>query len=136
MGPNFTIISVLETANGRKVSETRKFQTPMIPKLSARLRASTELGGDVVDVAVAPRLTRFGAADQRVVEVTLVLASVPVGRRIAASDVAAVEAHPEVDPCVSRLQTFLAAGNFVRYGQNLDPLVVFAPWHSFPFSCV
>jgi hypothetical protein len=97
------------------------------------LQASAKLRRDVVDIAVAPRLTRLSAADQRVVEFSLMFASVSVGRRVATSDVAAVETHPQVDPSVTRLQTFLATGDLVRHGKDLDPLVVFAPWHGFPF---
>ncbi len=89
-----------------------------------------------MDVTIAPRLTRFGAADQRVVEFPVMLSGVLVGRRVAASNVAAVQAHPEVDPAVSRFQTFFTASDLVGYGRDLDPLVVFTSWHVFPFSSV
>jgi hypothetical protein len=85
-----------------------------------------------VDVTVAPRLARFGAADQGVVVRPVVLAGVSVGRRVAAADVAAVQAHPEMDPGVSRLQAFLAAGDLVRQRQNLDAIVVFTSRHGCP----
>jgi hypothetical protein len=71
-----------------------------------------------------------------VAEFQVMLSGVLVGRRVATSDVAAVEAHPEMDPSVSRLQTFFAAGDLVRDGQDLDPLEMFTPWHGFPFSSV
>jgi hypothetical protein len=100
------------------------------------LRASAEVGGDVVDVTVGPGLARFGAPDQMVIELHMMFSGVSVGRRIAASDMAADEAHPEMDPPVSGLQAFLAAGDLVRYWQDFDSLVVFAPWHGFPFSSV
>ena len=87
-----------------------------------------------MDVTVAPRLARFGAADQRVVERFLVLSGVSIGRRIAAADVAAVQAHPEMDPAVTSLQTLLTAGDLVRNRQDLDALEVLTPWHGFPFS--
>lgn len=95
-------------------------------------RVSTQPRRNVVDVAVTPRLARFGAPNQRVVERHVVLAGVSIGRRVAAADVAAVQAHPEMDPGVSRLQAFLAADDLVRQGRNLDTIVVFTSRHDFP----
>jgi len=69
------------------------------------------------------------------VERLLVLARVLVGRRVAATDVAAVEAHSEVDPFAARLQTFLAAGDLVRHVQDLEAFEVFAPRHGFLLFC-
>ena len=62
----------------------------------------------------------------------VVLAGVPIGRRVAAADAAAVQAHPEMDPGTSGLQAFPAAGDLARQGQNLDPIVVFTSRHGFP----
>jgi hypothetical protein len=39
----------------------------------------------------------------------VVLGGVPVGRRVAAADVAAGTAHPQVDPAVAGLEAVLAA---------------------------
>src|SRR5215218_2838512 len=56
-------------------------------------------------------------------------AGVPVGRGVAAADLPAGLAHPQVDPAVSRLQALLAAGDLVRLGEVLDLVEVRAGGH-------
>jgi hypothetical protein len=45
--------------------------------------------------------------------------------------VAAVKAHPEMNPPISSLQAFLAAGDLVWNRQNLNPFKVLALRHGF-----
>src|SRR5207249_2463000 len=63
----------------------------------------------VVHVAPAPALVRLERGDQRVVGLVKVLSGVPVGRAVAAADVAAGQAEAQVDPPGAGLQTLLAA---------------------------
>jgi hypothetical protein len=41
-----------------------------------------------------------------------------------------------MDPRVTGLDAFLAAGDLARHGQDLDPLEMFTSWHLSPFSGV
>src|SRR5205823_5183054 len=64
---------------------------------------------DAIDVAPAPRLARLAGADHGVRRRMEVARGVLVLRIVAAADVAARQAHPQVDPRVARFQAFLAA---------------------------
>src|SRR4051812_14178182 len=66
--------------------------------------------GDVVDEAVPPGLLRLGGGDERVVLDVGVLASVPVRGGVAAPDVSATQADPQVYPVRAGPQTGHAAG--------------------------
>src|SRR3989442_14567786 len=65
-------------------------------------------------VAVPPTLSGFEGADHRVRCRAVVLRGVLVRRIVAATDGAAFEAEPEVDPRVSGGETLLAAVRRVR----------------------
>src|SRR5262249_9346627 len=71
-------------------------------------RALRPFEEDLVDVAPGPVLARLERADEGVVRAVEVLGGVLVLRRIAAADVAAGEAEPEVDPAVPHLEALLA----------------------------
>jgi hypothetical protein len=64
---------------------------------------------DFVHVAPTPVFARLDGLNDGMFCPVKMLCGVLVLGRIAASDVAADEAHPKVDPRVAYLQTFLAA---------------------------
>src|SRR5262249_43996587 len=68
-----------------------------------------EVEGDLVDVAPAPVLGRVVALDDRVLRLGEVLGRVSVGRAVAAADVAAAAAEPQVHPGRAGAQALLAA---------------------------
>ena len=63
----------------------------------------------IVDIAVHPILAGLVRLDDRVLRAVEVLRRVLVGRRVAAADVSAGHAKPQVDPFLSGVQAFLAA---------------------------
>ena len=63
---------------------------------------------EVVDIAVTPCLARLEGAHHRMTRRMEMLGGVAVGRVVAASDVAADEAHPKVHPACTDRETFLA----------------------------
>src|SRR5262249_11193585 len=79
----------------------------MYPRRSPGFRRG--LQHQVVDVAPAPVLAGLEAAHERVLRVVEVLGRVLAFGAVAAADVAAAQAHPQVDPLRLRLQAFLAA---------------------------
>ena len=64
---------------------------------------------DLVDVTPGPTLAGLVGSHQGVARVVEMLRRVPSRRAVAAADVAAAQAEPEVDPAQSRLQALLAA---------------------------
>jgi hypothetical protein len=72
------------------------------------------LDEEVVDVAVAPILTRFEGADHRMLRRVIVLGRVAVLRIVAAADVAALKAEAQVDPGVAYREAVFAAFGRVR----------------------
>src|SRR6185503_19487761 len=64
---------------------------------------------DFVDVAPLPRFARLERLDHGMLRPVIVLRGVLVLRGVAAADVAAVKAAPQMHPRVARLQTFLAS---------------------------
>src|SRR5439155_19972982 len=77
---------------------------------------------DLVDVAPAPVLARLCGADDRVPGLVRVSGRVPVGRRVAAADLPASHAHPQVQPPAPCLQALLAAVDPVGQLGALDPV--------------
>src|SRR6476469_10379177 len=71
--------------------------------------ATTGSAQDLVDVAPAPRLVRLEAAHHRVTGVREVAVRVPLRRAVAAADVAAGQAQPQVHPGRALGQAPLAA---------------------------
>jgi hypothetical protein len=69
---------------------------------------------EVVRVAVPPALARLEGTDHRVLRRVVVLRRVFVGGVIAASDVTAFEAEPQVDPGVAGGEAFLASVRCIR----------------------
>src|SRR3954453_19259906 len=63
---------------------------------------------DLVQVAPAPRLARLGRAHDRVVRLVEVRRGVAVRRVVAAADLAALPAQPQVNPRRADLQALLA----------------------------
>src|SRR6266536_5773080 len=80
-----------------------------------RARTSAEA---LVEVAPAPGLARLDAAHDRMGEVGEVLRRVIADRRVAAADVSAGEAQPQVHPGRAVAQAFLAA---LPRPRNRDP---------------
>src|SRR5205807_78399 len=83
----------------------------------------------LVDVAPAPVLARLDGADDGVLGGAVVGGRVAVGRVVAAPDVAALLAHPQMHPPAPRLQAFLAARDLRRRLQVLDRVEVRARGH-------
>src|SRR5205807_168791 len=79
-------------------------------------RGALELEHEVVGVAVEPVLTRFVGPDDGVLGAAGVGRCVPAGRLVAAADVAAFLAKPEVDPVVAALRQAVLAPRGVRLG--------------------
>jgi hypothetical protein len=71
-------------------------------------RPAPGIEDDLVDVAPPPILPRLEGADDRVLRGVEVLAGVPVLGVIAAADVAADHAQPQMDPGVAQRQALLA----------------------------
>jgi len=69
---------------------------------------------EIVRVAVAPAFAPFERADHRVRRSAVVLGGVLVLGVVAASDVSALQAEPEMHPRVTGGETFLAAIRGVR----------------------
>src|SRR5215210_253262 len=92
---------------------------------------------ELVDRAPGPFLAGLHGAEHGVVRLRGVAAGVPVGRGVAAADLPAGLAHPQVHPAVARLQALLAAGDLVRLGEVLDLVEVRAGGHqALPSSVV
>src|SRR2546426_75545 len=72
-------------------------------------KAGQAVHHEIVDEAVRPLLVGLERLDGRVPGLVEVLGRVLVRRVVAAADVTANHAEPEVDPLVSRLEAFLAA---------------------------
>ena len=82
------------------------------PPLSGMLRLADlrpQLDEQIVGVAVAPVLPGLERADDRVKGRAVVLGGVLVSRLVAAADVAAGKAQPQVDPAVAAAQALFAA---------------------------
>src|SRR5262249_1144365 len=78
----------------------------------------------VVDVAVRPVLARLGGADERVSRLVEMGGGVPVRRVVAAADLPAAQAHPQVDPAAADLEALLAAEGRLRQLGHLDRIEV------------
>jgi hypothetical protein len=75
-----------------------------------------------VHVAPLPAFAGFEGADDRMLGLMEMLGGMGVLRRVAAADVAAYEAFPQVDPGITHLQAFLAAlaaGSYFLYFFNV-----------------
>ena len=91
-------------------------------------------GHDLVDIAPFPLLPRLKGLDDRVLGAVVVLGGVLVLRRIAAADVAAVEAAAEMHPAVAGLQALLAALRRARGSVVGGPEMFTDFWHFLPSS--
>src|SRR6266550_4608071 len=87
----------------------------------------------VVDVAVRPILSRLERFDRRVLRPVEMLGRMVVRRGIAAADVPAAHAEPQMDPFAAVLQAFLAArpAGLDRRAPGLAELfeIVASPFH-------
>jgi len=72
-----------------------------------------------VDIAPQPSLSWLERANHRMVNRLVVLRGVFVFRRVAAADVAAVQAEPQVDPGITHGQAFLASVGRIRFAVEL-----------------
>jgi hypothetical protein len=79
---------------------------------------------DFIDVTPSPVLPRLERLNDRVVDGTKVLRGVFVFRAVAASDVPAAETQPEMHPCITHFEAFLASVGAGRH--FLDFLQVLA----------
>src|SRR5262245_23306715 len=73
------------------------------------LRLRRRLEEQLVDIAPAPILAGLEALHHRMLRRLEMLGRVLARRLIAATDMAANQAHPQMDPATMRLQAFLAA---------------------------
>src|SRR4051794_27745785 len=83
-----------------------------MPRTGAR--AAPSLERELVHVAPEPVLAGLGGPDDRVLALRVVRGGVTVRRVVAAADVPARRAHPQVHPRTADLQAILAAGDLVR----------------------
>src|ERR1700694_1835361 len=79
---------------------------------------------DLVEEAPAPLLAGLGRARNWVAGLAGVAACVPVGRRVAAADLAAAHAHAQVDPGTPDFQAFLTPGEHRRQLRDGDLIEV------------
>src|SRR4051794_36384091 len=89
----------------------------------------TEAHHHLVDVAPAPVFAGLGRADDRVASVLVMGGGVFADRVVAAADVAAGLAHPQVHPLHPLFQALLATGHLVRELEELDRVEVGALSH-------
>src|SRR5207247_2082412 len=85
----------------------------------------------LVHVTPTPVLTALGRADERMTALVVVGRGVTAGRVVAASDVTAAVAHPQVDPASPRLQALLAAGDVGGRLEEFDGVQVRAGLHGY-----
>jgi hypothetical protein len=86
----------------------------------------------VVDVAPAPSLAGLERLHDRVLSAVEVLGGVFVFRRVAATDMAALQAQPQVHPAVTHLQTLFAA--LCVWRDLLDLVEMLAGLHGYPLQ--
>src|SRR5260370_33440454 len=73
---------------------------------------------DFIDKTPAPSFRRIVALDDRMLGGVEMLGRVPVGRIVAAADVAARAADPQMQPLAATLEAFLAAERARRHAAN------------------
>jgi hypothetical protein len=100
--------------------------------LDVELSGSGKVQFQVVDVAPAPSLAGLERLHDRVLSAVEVLGGVFVFRRVAATDMAALQAQPQVHPAVTHLQTLFAALGVRR--DLLDLVEMLAGLHGYPLQ--
>jgi hypothetical protein len=83
----------------------------------------------LIDVAPGPLLSRFGGADDRVVRVVVVRGCMAARGIVAAADVAADLAHPQMHPAHSLGQALFAALDLIRQLEHFDSIDMRAGRH-------
>src|SRR6185437_3866281 len=113
MSPAFSFPVAAATPNRPTLAFYRRAgaaRRRLLAQAPARLRRDRRLfRHDLVRVAPAPALARLDGADHRMLGGMVMLGGVGVGRRVAATDVAAGEAKAEMDPATADLEAFLTA---------------------------
>src|SRR4029077_19189880 len=99
------------------------------PRRAERRLLRAQLEHQLVHVAPAPGLTRLGRADDRVARLVVVGRRVLADRVVAAADVAAALAHPQVDPPHPLRQALLAAVDRIGKIHQLDRIEMCALSH-------
>ena len=84
---------------------------------------------DAVEVAPRPLLVGLQRADDRMAAHVGMASRVPAGRPVAAPDVAALEADPQVPPRRVEIKTLGAAVHRLRQPRELDVIAVLAQLH-------
>src|SRR6266516_830707 len=108
------VIPVLAGPAGREhEGETDRDRQKAAPHFGARLRRR-ERERHLVEVAPAPVLARLCGANDRMATFPLMRGCVLVRRRIAAADLPARHAHPQMHPAASDLQALLTAVDLLR----------------------
>src|SRR3954447_321171 len=102
------------------------------PAGSSRPGSRFDREGDVVDVAPDPVLARLGRARDRVRVVPRVPARVPIRGRVAAADLPAARAHPQVHPAAADREPLLATLDRVGEGREADLVEMGAVGHGSP----
>src|SRR3979411_2078872 len=77
-----------------------------------------EIEQDFIDIAPAPPLRRIIALDDRMLRGAKMFGRVLVGRIVAAADVAAAAADPQMQPLTSAVQAFLATERARRHAAD------------------
>ena len=89
----------------------------------------SRLQHQLVGVTPRPVFPRFEASNQRVMRAAEMFSGVLVGRRIAAADVAAGKAKPEMNPPAAGLEAFLTSSGSV--GGHRTDLIEVGAGHNF-----
>lgn len=84
---------------------------------------------DPIDVAPGPLLAGLERPDDRVTRGVRMRGRMPVRRLVAAADVPAIQANPQVEPLLSRCEALLAPVDGVRKFEELDATAMAAPKH-------
>src|SRR5919198_2370770 len=81
----------------------------VMPRRGLAWQEAEAVDHHVVDVAVCPVLSRLERLDRRMLRPMEVLGRMVIRRGVAAADVSAGHAGPQVDPFAARFQAFLAS---------------------------
>src|SRR5215208_927567 len=127
-------IAATSVSRCRRVIPPRRFRAARRAAAAAtrsRLGSRLDGGADLVDVAPDPVLARLRRPRDRVPVVARVPARVPVRRGVAAPDLPAARAHPQVHPAAADREALLAAVDRLGEGRDADLIEVRAVGHRF-----
>src|SRR3954468_11570890 len=125
--------SIVATPEPRiAATSVRRWRRVISAPRGSRLGSRPNVECDIVDVAPDPVLARLGRARDRVRVVPRVPARVPIRGRVAAADLPAARAHPQVPPAAADREALLATLDRVGEGREADLVEMGAVGHGSP----